>query len=85
MTAEPTDIIAHSDSTDIASAAKPQWLQKRLDWFMDQRFGCIIHGGPTANGTASKSWPLVPPTPGLDRTILAPWIEREKDLEPLQP
>ncbi len=26
MTAEPTDIIAHSDSTDIASAAKPQWF-----------------------------------------------------------
>ncbi|MCU0521174.1 MAG: alpha-L-fucosidase, partial [Anaerolineae bacterium] len=81
MTAEQTDIIAHSDSTEITSTAKPQWLQERLDWFMDQRFGCIIHWGPYSQWDCIESWPLVPADTWARPDDLAPWIERGRDLD----
>jgi len=81
MTDARADIIDHSDAADLASSGRPAWLHDRLEWFMDQRFGCIIHWGPCSQWDCIESWPLVPADTWARPDTLKEWIERGKDLE----
>ncbi|HZI32539.1 MAG TPA: alpha-L-fucosidase, partial [Candidatus Binatia bacterium] len=37
----------------------PPWLQKRLDWFQDQKFGLLMHWGIYSQRGCVESWPIV--------------------------
>jgi alpha-L-fucosidase len=78
--AQRGDIIAHSRDDATAGDGQPEWLRKRLDWFMDQRFGCIIHWGPYSQWDCCESWPLVPADAWARPDTLREWVERGKDL-----
>jgi len=78
--AKRADIIGHSDAADIAANEQPEWLRRRLDWFMDQRFGCILHWGPYSQWDCCESWPLVPADTFGRPDDLKCWVERGKDL-----
>ena len=80
MAKKRKDIIAHSGAADIAGAGQPAWLPERLDWLMDQRFGCIIHWAPYSQWDCCESWPLVPADTWARPDDLACWVERGKDL-----
>ena len=80
MSEKRGDIIGHSESADTAGADKPEWLRRRLDWLMDQRFGCILHWGPYSQWDCCESWPLVPADTWARPDDLACWVERGKDL-----
>ena len=38
------------------------WLEKRLDWFQDQKFGLLMHWGSYSQLGCDASWPIVPGT-----------------------
>jgi alpha-L-fucosidase len=73
------DIIEHSRPAELA-AKQPAWLQKRLEWFMDLRFGIIIHWAPYSQWDCCESWPLVPADTWARPDNLKCWVERGKDL-----
>ncbi len=80
MTAKRNDIIGHSRASDISDAEQPAWLRQRLEWLMDQRFGCILHWGPYSQWDCCESWPLVPADSWARPDNLNCWIERDRDL-----
>lgn len=43
----------------IAAAETPPWLQQRLDWFQDQKFGLLMHWGSYSERGYDASWPIV--------------------------
>ena len=59
----------------------PDWLRDRLDWFMDLRFGLMLHWGPYCQWDCIESWPLVPADTWARPDDLACWNERGRDLE----
>jgi len=61
-------------------AGKPAWLRRRLDAFMDLRFGLFIHWAPYAQWDCRESWPLVPADPWARPDTMACWTERGRDL-----
>lgn len=42
------------------SQETPGWLQQRLDWFQDQKFGFMMHWGIYSQRGLDASWPIVP-------------------------
>lgn len=76
------DVITNSGvEKETAFEGYQAWLQRRLEWFMDQRFGCILHWGPCSQWDCIHSWPLVPADQWARPNDLVPWIDRGKDLE----
>jgi alpha-L-fucosidase len=79
--AEPRpDIMTSDPDRARASGEQPAWLANRLDWFMDQRFGLILHWAPCAQWDCIESWPLVPADTWARPDDLPCWTERGRDL-----
>jgi len=81
MAQDRIDIMAHSNAEDVATAACPDWLQQRLSWFQDLRFGMIIHWGIYSQWGCIESWPLVAEDTWARPDDLPAWVERGRDLE----
>ncbi len=79
MTEKRSDIIAHSKA-ETGADVRPEWLRNRLDWLMDQRFGCILHWAPCSQWGCCESWPLVPADTWARPDNIKCWVERGKDL-----
>lgn len=71
------DIITHSTNTD---ANIPAWLRERLSWFMDLKFGVILHWGPYSQWDCYESWPLVPADTWARPDTLKEWNDRGRDI-----
>lgn len=80
MTRITDDIVDHSNETDI-SKDKPDWLRKRLNEFMDLRFGMIVHWGPYAQWDCFESWGLSPADNWARKDEFRCWTERGRDFE----
>ncbi|OGV75310.1 MAG: hypothetical protein A3K19_18475 [Lentisphaerae bacterium RIFOXYB12_FULL_65_16] len=74
------DIMERSEGQD-ETAQQPDWLKKRLEWFMDLRFGLFLHWGPYSQWDCCESWPLVPADTWARPDQLKCWTERGKDLK----
>jgi len=81
MTKKRGDIIEHSRAADVPAGERPEWLRKRLDWFMGLRFGLFIHWAPYSQWDCCESWPLVPADTWARPDNLKCWTERGKDLD----
>lgn len=82
MTQTRDDILQHSEAERIGYHAYPQWLRDRLDWFMDLRFGMIIHWAPYSQWDCCESWPLVPePNEWARNDRMRCWVERGRDFD----
>jgi len=62
-------------------APQAEWLQRRLEWFQDQRFGLFVHWGIYSQWGCIESWPLVEVDQWARPDDLACWVERGKDME----
>ncbi|NLB54987.1 MAG: alpha-L-fucosidase, partial [Lentisphaerae bacterium] len=82
MAKKRDDIIEHSLADSIGYETYPDWLKSRLEWFMDMRFGMIIHWGPYSQWDCSESWGLVPQQYRWNRNDnMKCWIERDRDFD----
>ncbi len=84
MTKPRQDIINHSDADAIADIQQPEWLKQRMEWFMDQRFGFMMHWGPYSQWGCLESWPLVPEDGWARPDDLKPWNDRNHDIKRFQ-
>ena len=75
------DVIAHSK---LSTAEKPEWLQKRLEWFKGLEFGIILHWGIYAFWDCCESWPLVPGDEWARGHDMKCWVERGRDIDLFQ-
>ena len=73
--------MTHCAESETPCHPHPPWLQERLEWFMDLRFGLFIHWGPYAQWDCCESWPLVPADTWARPDHLRCWIERDRNLE----
>ncbi len=71
-----------------APAETPQaiepWLEQRLGWFQDQKFGIMMHWGIYSQWGCIESWPLVEEDAWARPNDLPAWTERGKDLPRFQ-
>lgn len=82
MTQKRGDIIEHSATDRIGYDTYPAWLKQRLEWFMDQRFGLILHWAPCSQWDCCESWPLVPePNDWARNDAMTCWVERNRDFD----
>lgn len=82
-------ILCLATSTTIAGAVESPsetepWLQKRLNWFQDQKFGIMMHWGIYSQWGCIESWPLVEEDTWARPDDLPAWTERGKDLPRFQ-
>lgn len=75
------DVIAHSQT---ATAERPEWLQRRLEWFRSLEFGIILHWGIYAFWDCCESWPLVPEDDWARGHDMKCWAERGRDIDRFQ-
>jgi len=75
------DVIQHSTGV---SVDRPEWLQKRLEWFKGLEFGIILHWGIYAFWDCCESWPLVPEDDWARAHDMKCWVERNRDLDRFQ-
>ncbi len=81
MSEERADIM-HSDDTEASTGpGRPEWLEKRLEWFQDLKFGLFVHWGPYSQWGCIESWPLVEEDTWARPDDLRAWIERGRDME----
>jgi alpha-L-fucosidase len=73
-----TSVLAEPENTD------EPWLQKRLDWFQDQKLGFMMHWGIYSQWGSIESWPLVEEDTWARPDDLPAWTERAKDFERFQ-
>ncbi len=78
------DVMGHSAPLSEHMASRPEWLRERLQWFLELKFGMIIHWGPYAQWDCCESWPLVPEDEWARNDDMRCWTERGKDLERFQ-
>lgn len=79
---ERGDIIEHSTADRTGYDSWPDWLKQRLEWFMDQRFGLILHWGPYSQWDCPESWSLVPePNDWARNDQMRCWVERDRDFD----
>ena len=71
------DIIEAGD--DGAGHSKPAWLQQRLDWFQELKFGLFLHWGIYCQWDCCESWPLVEEDTWARPDHLRCWNERDRD------
>ena len=82
MTAKRGDIIEHSLADQIGYDTYPEWLKARLEWFLDMRFGMIIHWAPYSQWDCCESWSLVPENNAWARNEnMKCWVERGRDFD----
>jgi len=82
--AKRDDIVEHSLADSIGYDTYPRWLKARLEWFMDVRFGMIIHWGPYSQWDCCESWGLVPEQYAWNRSDdMKCWVERGRDFDRL--
>ncbi len=81
MAQDRLDVIAH---TTALAHAKPAWLQERLEWFQDQKFGLLLHWGPYSLWDCCESWPLSPGDDWARNDNMECWTSRGKDLARFQ-
>ncbi|MEW6755011.1 MAG: alpha-L-fucosidase [Candidatus Latescibacterota bacterium] len=79
MTEERGDIVRPTPPAS-AAAGHPEWLQRRLEWFQDLRFGLILHWGIYCQWDCCESWPLVEEDTWARPPHLECWRERGFDL-----
>ena len=77
---ERGDVMGHTGPGVAGPQPKPEWLHRRLEWFMDQRFGIFFHWGPYCQWDCCESWPLVPDDPWARPDGMRCWEERGRDL-----
>jgi alpha-L-fucosidase len=75
------DVLAHSTTT---AQDKPEWLQKRLEWFKSLEFGIILHWGIYAFWDCCESWPLVPEDTWARNDRMKCWTDRDQDIDRFQ-
>jgi alpha-L-fucosidase len=56
------------------------WLNDRLQWFQDQKFGFMMHWAPYSQWGCIESWPLVEEDKWARPDDLPAWTERGKDM-----
>ena len=61
--------------------SQPDWLVDRLEWFRDLKFGFFMHWGPYSQWGCLESWPLVEEDTWARADDLAPWVDRDRDIE----
>ena len=81
MSEKRGDIMESGPAAAGGDFEQPEWLQERLEWLMDLRFGLFIHWGPYCQWDCCESWPLVPADDWARPDKLKCWTERGKDLE----
>ena len=81
MTEARGDIVEHSKGSRTGSAHKPYWLQERLSWFQDLKFGLFLHWGVYCQWDCCESWPLVEEDTWARPDHLKCWTERDRDFE----
>jgi len=74
------DIMGSGPPAEVVVETQPLWLRKRVEWFMDLRFGLFIHWGPYCQWDCCESWPLVPADAWARPDSAKCWVERGKDL-----
>lgn len=84
MTNDRIDIMSHSSAEDLSTDGYPVWLNDRLAWFQDLKFGLIIHWGIYSQWGCIESWPLVEADKWARPDDLPSWIERDKDIKRYQ-
>jgi alpha-L-fucosidase len=57
------------------------WLEKRLAWFQDLKFGFMMHWAPYSLWGCVESWPLVPEDKFGRPDDLKAWTDRGRDME----
>ena len=60
------------------------WLDERLEWFSDLKFGLFVHWGIYSVWGCCESWPLVPEDTWARDPQLPAWIENEHDIQRFQ-
>ena len=75
------DVITHSVSQ---ATERPEWLEQRLEWFRELKFGIILHWGIYSLWDCCESWPLVPEDDWARAGEPKCWVERGRDLEVFQ-
>ena len=82
MTEKRGDVYSHSDRAS-SEPEQPDWLQQRLEWFQDLKFGFFMHWGPYSQWGCIESWPLVgeADAPWARSDKLKPWVECGKDID----
>ena len=61
-----------------------QWLQERLEWFMDLKFGLILCWAPYCQWDCPESWSLVPADEWARPDNMKCWNDCGRDLERFQ-
>lgn len=74
------DIIEHSSVEQMDQQGDNVWLDKRMNWFKDQKFGLFLHWGIYSVWGICESWPLSPTDKWARPDTMKPWIERDKNL-----
>lgn len=75
------DIIRHSNVGQMDTYSNPSWLDDRMEWFKDQKFGLFMHWGIYSVWGICESWPLSPEDTWARSDSMKPWIERNMNLE----
>ena len=77
--------IMHGDEGEAPGIeAYPEWLQKRLEWFQDLKFGLFLHWGVYCQWDCCESWPLVPEDTWARNDRMKCWTRRGKDIQRFQ-
>lgn len=71
----------HSDVVKADESPDGPWLEKRLAWFQDLKFGFMMHWAPYSIWGCVESWPLVPEDKFGRPDDLKAWTERDKDMQ----
>ena len=71
---------ARAAETNHPTNAEP-WLQERLEWFQDLKFGFMMHWGAYSQWGCIESWPLVEEDKWARPDTLPAWTERGKDMD----
>jgi len=79
---ERQDVLAYRKETGFHE--KPAWLQERLEWFQDQKFGIILHWAPYALFDCCESWPISPGDEWARAEDMECWTSRERDFARFQ-
>ena len=79
MTEQRGDVMAHSRADDLSGDESAAWLQERLEWFRDLRFGLFLHWGIYCQWDCCESWPLVEEDTWARPDNLTCWQERDRD------
>ena len=74
------DIMASYEPGTGTADGQPAWLQDRLNWFENLKFGLFMHWGPYCQWGCIESWPLVEADTWARPDGLPAWTERGKDL-----